>query len=262
MTGFARNCAAGAPCWVSLLARDLDAATAFYGPLLDWRFEPGPERWGRYLRVFSGDREVAGMGEVARRWELAVAWTTYFATGNADKTADAIRERGGTVAVGPLEFDAGRLALAADPFGASFGLWEGVRRRAADRCRLGSPSWIQLRTRDAFDAAIFYGGVFRWDDADEPERYEVVWEHDRVVLRIDGQATAALSGGGTQAAIDPRVRPRWHVYFSVRDVDAALDRAVRLGGEVAGEPENSAYGRVAGARDPEGGLFSLISRAP
>ncbi len=260
MTGTPKECAAGAPCWVSLLARDLDTATGFYGPLLGWRFEPGPERWGRYLRVFSGDREVAGIGEVARQWEFAVAWTTYFATDDAGKTADAVRERGGTVAVGPLEFDAGRLALAADPFGASFGLWEGARRRCADRRQLGSPAWIQLRTRDAFDAAIFYGGVLRWDTADEPERYEVVWEYDRVVLRVDGYAAAALSGGGTQAAIDPRVRPRWHVYFSVEDVDAALESARALGGEVTGEPENSPYGRVAGLRDPEGGLFSLISR--
>jgi uncharacterized protein len=259
VTGFSKGCAAGAPCWVSLTARDLDTATGFYGPLLGWSFEPGPRRWGRYLRVVAGGEAVAGIGEVAREWEFTVAWTTYFATDNADKTADGIRERGGTVAVGPLEFDAGRLALAADPNGATFGLWEGARLPCDFRRPLGAPAWIQLRTRDAFDAAIFYGGVFQWDDAADPDRYEVVWEHDRVVLRVDGYATAALSGGGTQAAMDPRLRPRWHVYFSVADVDDAVAAALQLGGEVVGEPENSAYGRVAGVRDPEGGLFSLIS---
>ncbi len=259
MTGLSKGFTAGAPCWVSLMARDLDAATGFYGPLLGWRFEPGPERLGPYLRVFSGHSEVAGIGEVARRWELAVSWTTYFGTENADKTADAIRERGGTVGVGPLEFDAGRLALAADPAGASFGLWEGVRRPGHRRLPAGSPVWIQLRTRDAFASAIFYGGVFGWDNAGQ-DRYEIVWEHDRVVLRVDGEATAALSGGGTEAAADPRIRPRWHVYFSVDDVDATVEEAVKLGGEITGEPENSAYGRIAGLRDPEGGLFSLINR--
>jgi predicted enzyme related to lactoylglutathione lyase len=245
---------------VSLRARDLETATGFYGPLLGWEFEPGPPRWGRYLRALSGGEPVAGLGEVAKQWEFTVAWTTYFATDDAGKTADAIRERGGTVAVGPLEFDAGRLALASDPAGATFGLWEGERPPCDSRRPPGAPVWLQLRTRDAFDAAMFYGGVFRWDEADDPERYEVVWEHDRVVLRVDGHATAALSGGGTEAAMDPRVRPRWHVYFSVADVDAAVRSAIDLGGEVTGEPENSAYGRVAGLRDPEGALFSLISR--
>ncbi|PWI40987.1 doxorubicin biosynthesis protein DnrV [Streptomyces sp. ICBB 8177] len=258
MTGMPKECVPGAPCWVSLMARDLDAATGFYGPLFGWHFEPGPERWGPYLRVHSGDWEVAGIGAVAARWELPVAWTTYFGTDNADRTADAIRERGGTVAVGPLEFDAGRLALAADPAGASFGVWEGAQGRPQRSQPIGAPVWIQLRTRDAFASALFYGGVFAWDDAD-PQRYEVVWEHDRVVLRVDGHSVAALSGGGTEAAADPRVRPRWHVYFSVQDVDATVELAAKLGGEITGEPENSAYGRVAGLRDPEGGLFSLIS---
>jgi uncharacterized protein len=260
VTGIPRECAAGAPCWVTLTARDLDTATGFYGPLLGWRFEPAPERWGRHLRVVVGDEAVAGIGEVARQWEFAVAWTTYFATDDADRTADGVRERGGTVAVGPLDFDAGRLAVAADPHGAVFGLWEGARPPYDVRRPLGAPAWLQLRTQDAFDAAIFYGGLLHWDDAPDPERYDVVWEHDRVVLRVDGHATAALAGGGTPAATDPRLRPRWHVYFSVADVDAALRTAVDLGGEVTGEPENSAYGRVAGVRDPEGGLFSLISR--
>lgn len=261
MIGSAEHYAAGAPCWVGLMARDLEAATGFYGPLLDWRFEPVAQRWGRHLRAFRGDCEVAALGDTARRWEQAVAWTTYFATADADKTAASIRERGGTVGVGPLEFDSGRLALATDPAGAAFGLWEGRRHPCPRPADAGRADWIQLRTRDAFESAIFYGGVFHWDEPDEPGRHEVVWEHDRVVLRVDGRAGAALAGGGREGAYDPRVRPRWHVYFSVEDVDTTLARAQDLGGEVTGEPENSAYGRIAGLRDPEGGLFSLISRA-
>lgn len=259
MSVMRKGCVYGAPCWVGLMARDLGAATGFYGPLLGWRFEPGPERWGPYLRVYSDGWEVAGIGEVAKRWELAVTWTTYFGTEDANATAASIRERGGTVAVGPLEFDAGRLALASDPAGASFGVWEGKRSSRTREQPIGSPVWIELRTRDAFDSALFYGQVFGWDQED-PERYEVRYEHDRVVLRVDGHSVAALRGGGMEAAMDPRVRPRWHVYFSVADVDATVERAVKLGGEITGEPQDSAYGRVAGLRDAEGGLFSVISK--
>nr|WP_202447855.1 VOC family protein [Streptomyces sp. SID5468] len=254
-----KGCVSGAPCWVSLLARDLEEAAKFYGPLLEWRFEEGPEGGGPYLRAFSGDREIAGIGGVARRWAAPVSWTTYFGTESADAAAAAVRERGGTVAVGPLEFGAGRMALAADPAGAAFGLWEGPQHTHGPDAPVGAPVWIELRTRDAFESALFYGQVFAWDKAD-PERYEVIYEHDRVVLRVDGHSAAALRGGGYEGSADPRVRPRWHVFFSVADVDATVARARTLGGEVTGEPEDSAYGRVAGLRDPEGGLFSIISQ--
>ncbi len=259
MTGAPDHFATGTPCRVSLMARELRTATEFYGALLGWRFESVPVRLGRQVRALRDGFEVAGIGDIARRWDQPVAWTTYFATPDADKTAASVRERGGTVGVGPLDFGGARLALAADPFGALFGLWEGPVQSGVPPVT-GRADWLQLRTRDAFDSAIFYGGVFRWDDPEEPGRREVVWEHDRVVLRVDGRAAAALSGGGDQEADDPRVRPRWHVYFCVDDVDASLERARSLGGEVTGEPENSAYGRVGGLRDPEGGLFSLISR--
>jgi predicted enzyme related to lactoylglutathione lyase len=251
-------CLPGSPCWVSLMARDIEAAKSFYGPLLGWSFEPAPDRWGPYVRAFVEGTEVAGIGAVARDWETAVNWTTYFGVESADAVAAEIRERGGTVAVGPLDFDAGRLALAADSAGAAFGIWEGDRRDSPRSRGHGAPVWIELRTRDAFASALFYGQIFAWDKRD-PLRYEVVWEHERVVLRVDGHSVAGVSGGGVEAAADPRIRPRWHVYFSVPDVDEAVEHARSLGAEVTGEPTEGYYGRVAGLRDPEGALLSLVS---
>jgi predicted enzyme related to lactoylglutathione lyase len=254
-------CVPGAPCWVSLMARDLDVAMAFYGPLLGWTFEPGPDRWGPYVRAVVEGTEVAGIGAIARNWETSVAWTTYFGVESADAIAADIRDRGATVAVGPLEFDAGRLAIAADPQGASFGIWEGVPGPPRKLRIPGAPAWIELRTRDAFASAMFYGEIFAWDRRD-PNRYVVEWENDRVVLYVDGHPVAGLRGGGVEAAADPRVRPRWHVFFAVPDIDEAVQHAKELGGEITGEPMDSAYGRVAGLRDPEGGLLSLISDYP
>lgn len=54
-----------------------------------------------------------------------MAWTPYFASDDVDLTAEAVRSCGGTVGVGPLDADdAGRLALASDPSGAVFGIWQ------------------------------------------------------------------------------------------------------------------------------------------
>jgi predicted enzyme related to lactoylglutathione lyase len=252
------GCVPGAPCWVSLIARDMTAAQGFYGPLLGWRFEPGPDRWGPHCRAVAGGLAVAGIGEVAQDWEFPVAWTTYFGADSADKVAARVRERGGTVAVGPLTFDAGRLALATDSSGAAFGIWEGRPGPVRALDMLGAPVWIELRTADAFAAAMFYGEVFAWDDLD-PDHFEVRWEHEQVVLHVEGRTLAALRGGGTEAAPDPRIRPRWHVYFSVSDTDGAVHQAEALGGRVTTPPHETPYGRVAQLRDREGGLFSVIA---
>ncbi|QKW18976.1 VOC family protein [Kitasatospora sp. NA04385] len=252
------RCVPAVPCWVGLTARDLSVARDFYGPLLGWEFVPGPDRWGPYLRAVVDGVEVAGLSVLSTDWERPVAWTTYFGIESADRAADGVRERGGTLAVGPLSFDAGRVALAADPFGATFGIWEGepADPRPGDApwiARPGAPAWIELRTADPFAAALFYGEVFRWDDRD-PALFEVRFEHERVVLRSEHHSVAAL-----RAARD--LAPHWEVFFAVPDTDAAARHATTLGGRVLDGPADSPYGRVARLADAEGGHFSILGPA-
>lgn len=247
------RCVPAVPSWVSLTVRDLEAAQSFYGALLGWSFERGPDRWGPYVRAVVDGTAVAGLSG-ATDLQLPVAWTTYFGTEDADAAAERVRARGGTVAVGPLGFDAGRVAFAADPAGAPFGLWEGETLAGSTWLDSpGAPVWIELRTRDAFDAALFYGEVFAWDTRD-PKQLEVRWEHDRVVLRTEGRSIAALA-----VEPDPEARPSWNVYFSVPDTDAAVAKAQQLGATTVGPVIDSPYGRQAQLSDPQGGRFSLIA---
>ncbi|MFD8594874.1 VOC family protein [Kitasatospora sp. NPDC059646] len=247
------RCVPAVPCWAGLTVRDLDVAQGFYGPLLGWEFVPGPDRWGPYLRATVDGVEVAGLSRLKGDWERPVAWTTYFGIESADRAADGVRERGGTLAVGPLAFDAGRVALAADPFGATFGIWEGEPGDDTWMSAPGAPAWIELRTADPFAAALFYGEVFRWDGRD-PEKFEVRYEHERVVLRSEGRSVAALRSAHDLA-------PHWEVFFSAADVDATARQAVALGGRVLDGPADSPYGRVARFADPEGGRFSVLGPA-
>ncbi|MET8508427.1 VOC family protein [Streptomyces sp. NPDC004787] len=254
----------GAPCWLSLAARDLGAAEEFYGAVLGWTFRHGP--LGQGFSV--GERDgvpVAGIGEVAERMAVPVAWTVYFAVPDADAAVARIRERGGTVGVGPVAFPPrGRAALATDVEGAAFGVWEG---RVSSRWRIGehrAPAWLELHTRNAFDAALFYGGVLDWADGtpDAPQRFEVAYEHDQVVLRRHGEAVARLNSGPAEsAAAQPQLRPRWLVHFRVPDLERATSAVLELGGHLVPEadhgwsaPENR---RTATVRDPQGGLFTL-----
>ncbi|MCQ0021541.1 VOC family protein [Streptomyces somaliensis DSM 40738] len=241
----------GAPCWVSLMTRDLEAAHDFYGAVMGWGFRPA--RLGEDFSVaLSGGRVIAGMGALASAFHVAVAWTPYFAVRNADVTAGRIRERSGTVAVGPVAFALGRGALAADRDGAVFGIWEGELPTGWGEGRSAAPAWVRLHTRDAFEAAIFYGEVLDWA-CGRAGHCEVEYEGDEVVLRGAGRALARLSSGALETAPDPAIRPRWQVHFPVSDVDGRVAAALRHGGTVVShEP-----GVQATLRDPDGGLFTL-----
>ncbi|MGW7517064.1 VOC family protein [Streptomyces sp. NPDC054796] len=250
----------GTPCWASLMVRGLAAAQEFYQSLFGWEFRSGPQQWGPYARALLDGREVAGLGEMAPARRFRVEWTPYLATENADVTASLIRQCGGTVAVGPLDAeDAGRVAMASDPVGAAFGVWQAEAHLGlgtAERDTPGVPVWYELVCRDTWPAGKFYPDVFGFDvDATEAARTGGL---DYLTLRLDGEPVAGVHGVG-QAL--PRDRgPHWKTYFAVEDAEKAARRVQSLGGRVLEGPRDSACGRVATVTDPEGARFSVIQR--
>jgi predicted enzyme related to lactoylglutathione lyase len=244
-----------APCWVNLMTRDLGAAQEFYRAVLGWSFRPG--KLGQEFSVARrGDVPVAGIGAMATAYRVAVAWTPYFAVPDANAAASRIRERSGTVAVGPLALGKGRGALAADRDGAVFGIWERTEPAASppapdDR----SHAWLRLHTRNAFDAAIFYGEVLGWASG-HPGCCEVSYEKDEVVVDCRGRRLARIGSGAVEAAPDPMVRPHWQVYFPVADVTATVAAARENGGCLV-EQRPLGQGGEATLLDPDGALFTV-----
>ncbi|KUJ64153.1 bleomycin resistance protein [Streptomyces albus subsp. albus] len=236
------------------MSRDLGTTQDFYGSVLGWTFRSSREE-GFCIAVVDG-APVAGIGAVAHTYRVAVSWTPYFAVDSADEAAARIRERSATVAVGPISFGQGRAALAADPDGAVFGIWQGERPHWSVG-RGSAPSWLELRTRDTFASAIFYAGVLQWASEGEGG-CDVVYKSDQVIVRDSSHEVAGISGGAVEAAPDPHVRPRWHVYFKAPDLEAAIEAAERRGGAVTQHPHVCRLGREATLRDPDGGLFTVL----
>ncbi|MBK3642930.1 MULTISPECIES: VOC family protein [Streptomyces] len=243
----------GAPCWVSLTSRDLDVAEDFYGAVLGWRLRSA-KLGDRFRIAMMGDTPVAGIAAVASMWQMAVAWTPYFAVPSADEAAARAQERGGTAAVGPLSFPPGRAALLADRDGATFGIWEGELFSDWEKWRAAAPAFIRLHTRDAFDAAIFYGEVLDWA-TERAGCCEVRYEGGEVVLRSQGDIVARIESGALGAAPDPTIRPHWQIHFAVEDVTACVRAAERHGGSVL-----SKGGDEAVLRDTDGAQFTVTSR--
>ncbi|MGW9188490.1 VOC family protein [Streptomyces rubiginosohelvolus] len=248
----------GIPCWVSLMTRDLRAAQDFYRTVLGWTFRSGT--LGEGFSVAHADAlPVAGIGQIAPGLPTAVSWTPYFAVPDADTAASRVRERGGTIAVGPIRIGPGRGAMAADREGAAFGFWEG-RTPPWSFGRDSAPASLELRTSHAFDCAIFYAEVFGWASG-EPGGCEVGYAYlqDAVVVRQGGRTVATLRGGGDASSPDTLLRPRWHVRFQVEDLEAVTD-AARAAGGTAGPPVGSpADGSEAVIRDPDGAVFTVCA---
>ncbi|MEV5433620.1 VOC family protein [Streptomyces sp. NPDC052701] len=243
----------GAPCWVTLTSRDLKATEEFYGAVLGWQWRQA--RLGDRFRIALADGSpVAGIAEVATMYQMAVAWTPYFAVPSADDAVGRVQERMGTVAVGPISLPPGRAALLADRDGATFGIWEGELFTDWETWRRAQPVFITLHTRDAFDAAIFYGEVLDWASG-RPGCCEVQYEGDEVVLRSRGDVVARIESGALEAAPDPAVRPHWQVHFTVEDVSACTRAAELHGGGVLSKGSDEAV-----LRDPDGAQFTVTSR--
>ncbi|OEU86033.1 bleomycin resistance protein [Streptomyces abyssalis] len=267
----------GTPCWASLLVRDLGRSQEFYHELFGWEFYTGPDQPGPYVRALADGHEVAGLGEIVPGRSLSVAWLPYMACDDADATAGVIRERGGTVAVGPLEADsAGRMAIAADTAGASFGVWQPAPQpdslSPATAEVPGAPVWYELITRDSSVAGVFYPAVFGYEseggagtgdaEAREGEHGKDAGARedaadDYLTLHVGGTPVAGIHGVGRAL---PRDRgPYWKTYFAVADTDATARRVLELGGSIVHLPSDTPHGRVATAADPEGAQFSVTA---
>ncbi|MGW2346934.1 VOC family protein [Streptomyces sp. NPDC001661] len=246
----------GAPCWVSLSTHDLSEAEEFYHAVLGWEWRVG--RLGTQYR-FASVRgvPVAGVSATALAPSSPGVWTPFFATASADEAVARSRERGATTAVGPLSFPPGRAAVLADRDGAVFGTWEGELVSDWDKWRSAAPAFVELHTRDVFDAAIFYAEVLEWA-SDAPGCCEVGYEDEEVVLRSRGEVVARIRSGAVDSAPDPSVRPRWQVHFAVASVAACAQAARDHGGRVLRGAEGS---RGAVLADPAGATF-VVHAAP
>ena len=244
----------GTPCWVDLGVADIAKAGAFYAELFGWEVQPGPPEAGGYALCLKDGRQVAGIGPKMGPADEPSAWTTYLAAGNADETAGKIKACGGHVLVEPMDvMDQGRMAMAADPGGAAFGLWQARQHTGVQLANEpGSLTWNENLSRDFDGNKAFYHGVFGYeygDIGDTRFRY--------ATLKAGGSEVGGI--GELDSSLPAAVQAHWSVYFAVEDTDAAVATVSGLGGSTVRPAWDSPYGRIAVVADDHGAVFSLIS---
>ena len=248
---------AGTPCWVDVSVDDIPKAIAFYEALFGWDIPAGGPEVGGYSIAHSGDRIVAAIGPKMGPPGMPSAWTTYVATDSVDATAAKIKGAGGQLLAEPMDvMTEGRMAVATDPAGAAFGLWQGGNTIGVGLANEpGSLSWNEQMSRDFDGSKAFYQAVFGYDYQDmsgDGFKY--------AMLMVDGHEVGGI--GESPAGTPDQMPAAWTAYFQVTDVDAAVAKVAELGGSVVRALQDTPYGRIGVVADNHGAVFALITPPP
>jgi predicted enzyme related to lactoylglutathione lyase len=207
-----------------------------------------------------GGRAAAGVMQLSD--EMAASgmppvWTTYVNVDDLDETLRKVEDAGGSI-IGPAMdvMDAGRMAVIADPAGAVICPWQAREHVGAGVVNEhGAFSWSELITPDPAAVTPFYEAVFGWSA--------------ETMLMPTGPYTVFSVEGGNENGIAGAMSPPveglpayWAVYFTVDDVDRAVETARSSGAQVLMDAtEVPGVGVLAALTDPQGATFSLMQPA-
>ncbi|MFF6926644.1 MULTISPECIES: VOC family protein [Streptomyces] len=244
----------GTPCWADAMFVDVEGAKSFYGDVLGWTFGESASEFGDYTQAFADGRAAAAVVPPMPGADDTSAWCLYFASPDAAATAVKVRDNGGEVLMEPMRIgDFGTMALARDPGGAVFGIWQAGRHEGFET-EMGAPGgycWSEVFTRDPGRVDAFYPAVFpytvrKFDDE----------SMDFTMFDVAGRTVLGRMAMGEE--FPPEVPSYVNVYFAVPDCDAAVAKATARGGELRYGPVDSPFGRFAAISDPQGAAFAVI----
>jgi uncharacterized protein len=245
----------GVPAWVDLSTTDAEASRAFYSDVMGWSFDVGGPEYGGYATANLRDLTVAGQMEMTPEMKaqgVPPNWTTYICASDADRVAEEIKGAGGQVMMGPMDvMEFGRMAIAQDPTGAVFGLWQPGTRIGSELVNEpGAVIWNHLVTPDPAAAGAFYESL-GWTLAREDMDGET-----QTMFKVGDRTVAGMSDAKDYP---PGTPPHWAVFFAVSDCDAIASRVPGLGGQVLVPPTDMPFGRFATIQDPQGAIFSVVN---
>jgi predicted enzyme related to lactoylglutathione lyase len=238
---------------MDLITSDVEKSVAFYTQLLGWTTQDAPPDFGGYRYFEKDGKAVGGCMANEPEWQAPDGWSVYVRSDDVRATAAAAESHGGSTVMGPMDVPPnGSFVTLRDAGGAVISAWQpGTELGFGALGEENTPVHFELHTREYDKTVQFYRDVFGWTPqvlADEPGfRYTT-----------HSDATNPRAGIMDASAFLPAdAQPHWSVYLGVADVDAALDRAVELGGSVVAAAEDTPYGRLATVSDPTGGVFKL-----
>lgn len=240
--------------WHELMTSDPAAAMAFYPTFMGWGTMPWED--GSYTMWMRGEQPVGGvmlMPDEVKASGAPPHWLTYMSTPDCDASAAKVGRLGGAIYKAPWDIPGiGRIAVAADPQGAVFCLYQ----PADPQGDLDGPptpgefSWHELGTSDPVAAIAFYQALLGWDNAGEFDMGEMG------MYRMLGYGGAPRVGVMTKPPESPV--SYWLPYAMVADTDAAFATATGHGANPIVPPMEVPGGdRISVMLDPQGAVFAV-----
>ena len=243
--------------WFELVTTDQAAAKEFYKQLFGWESVDSPIGPGELYTMFKLDGLDAGAAYTLQP-EMAAngippRWDVYIAVESADETADQIESFGGTIIKKPFDvMTHGRMAVASDPTGSVFCIWQSVSHQGTQITGVdGTVCWADLSTPDQEAASLFYAGVFGWEFYKSPG---------------DESGYLHIKSGGVPIGgipkVDASMPPNWLLTFMTSDVEMATNRAGALGASTLFPlTDMPGTGKFSIVKDPQGAAFGLFQSA-
>jgi predicted enzyme related to lactoylglutathione lyase len=192
--------AAGTFCWIELGTTDVAAAKKFYAGLFGWTLTDMPMGAMPYSMAALGDKQVAGLtvlGDAAKKMGAPPNWLSYVAVDDAAASAKKITSLGGQVLVGPMDIGPGHMAVAADPTGAVFAVWQRVQSMGT--FLMGEPGalgWNELISTNEDKAVSFYKSLFGWqaDRSEMPGMTYTIFKQGEAMIAGSMAQPKAMAG--------------------------------------------------------------------
>jgi predicted enzyme related to lactoylglutathione lyase len=243
-------------CWINILTPQPALARDFFGTLLGWTYFEIP---GVGHGIKAGGVEFGGLFDLespntppGARPELGVMVKVESADATCEKTVTLGGRAKPTFDInGKL-----RMAVCADPNGASFDVWEAKHSHGTEilGTQPGAPSWFELMTTDVTGAAKFYSELFGWTTDVAPLPGSTYTTFKLGPLSVAGMLELTPQMGNQ--------RPQWVTYFTVTDAEATAREAVTLGAVICRRVRDvPGTGRFCGITSPQGITFCVVEYA-
>ncbi len=240
--------------WYELMTGDPAAAEDFYAKVVGWKMVDSSITGVRYTLAQVGDRPVGGlMGFPPGVPDPKPAWLGYILVDDVDAMTERVKQAGGAMYRAPDSIPTiGRFSVVADPQGAVFMLFRGEGTPSPELApeTPGRTAWHELHTRDWEKAFAFYEGLFGWKKADAMDMGPMGTYQ---IFAIGDLSVGAMFNNPEAPA------PFWLYYFTVENIDAALERATSAGAKLINGPMEVPGGMwIINAIDPQGAIFALV----
>lgn len=245
--------------WADLATPDAKGSRMFYTELLGLDATEIPVGEGAVYVILSKSGKNACAiyemsEEIMRQTGRPPAWQSYFTVRSADDTASHVKKLGGTLVQEPFDvMQAGRMAVAQDPTGAVFAVWQPVSEIGAHVFgEPGALGWTELHTHETEAASRFYSALFGWSVDKMPGTHAAEYS----VFQMDGNPAAGMMAIDEERGQMPA---NWVVYFVVESLDATVTNAKSMGATGITPPMDAeGVGRYVYLRDPQGVYVAFI----